>query len=256
MNERSFSQPKYLSVIWLILALIICIGNISTTYILWLSKITREKSELGRVKIHALWNLMCINLAFSLVGLSLFVNMAMLLARNGELSDGLPDVFGFLHTFGFNIAAVGILVNLMDKIYILLRPFEYQTYVKYKSKIPMIIFVCCTLYGLFLAVLPLTRLGNYYQSKYATCLVSWDEEVATRVTVVFNIALFFITVAFIFLNLWLTWRLYTRRRKMGVSVYRHKETLVFVLVVSSLFLICWFPYMVRIGSNLYISGFQ
>ena len=89
---------------------------------------------------------MCINLAFSLVGLSLFVNMAMLLARNGELSDGLPDVFGFLHTFGFNFAAVGILVNLMDKIYILLRPFEYQTYVKYKSKIPILYAAHYTVY--------------------------------------------------------------------------------------------------------------
>ena len=255
MNERDFFQPKYLSVIWLILGLIICIGNISTTYILWLSKINREKSELGR-KIHGLWNLMCINLAFSLVGLSLFVNMAMLLARNGELSDGLPDVFGFLHTFGFNFAAVGILAGLMDRTCNLLKPFEYHSYVRGESKIPMIIFVCCTLYGLFLAVLPLTRLGNYYQSKYATCLVSWDEVVAPRVTIVFNIALFFITVAFIVLNLWLTWKLYTRRREMGVSVYRHKETLVFVLVVSSLFLICWFPYMVRIGSNLYFGRFQ
>lgn len=236
-------QPKYLSVIWLLLGLIICIGNIFTSFILWLSKVNREKSDPGR-KIHGLWNLICMNLAFSLVGLSLLVNMATLLARNNELSDGLCDFFGFLYTFGFNFAVVGILVGLLDKIYNLLKPFKYHSYVRGESNVPIIIFVCCTLYGMFMAIIPLTRLGSYYQSKYAICLIQWHKEAATRVTVFLNLILFLVTAALIIIYLWLMRKVYENRRQMRVSFTRRKETMVFELVVSSLFVTCWCPYMI------------
>lgn len=178
MDEQGLSQPGYVSVIWLILALSIWISNIFTAFVLWRSKISREKSEIERT-IHALWNLICTDVAFSLVGLTLFVSMAVILARDTPLSNGCCDLFGFLHTFSFNFAAFGILVGLIDKSYSLLKPFAYNIYLKGESRVPAIIFVCSTLYGAFLAIIPLTRLGNYHQSEYSTCLITYGEEVAT-----------------------------------------------------------------------------
>ena len=251
MEDRNVSQPRYLSIIWLVFGLSICIGNIFTTYILWLSKISREKSELGR-KIHGLWNVICINLAFSLVGLSLFVSMALLLARNVELSDQSCDIFGFLHSFGFNFAVIGILIGLMENAYQFFKPFEYHAYVKGESNIPLVIFGCCIVYSLFLAIIPLTRLGNYHQLKYATCVLSWDGGTATWVTAMFNLTLFSVIVAFIVLDLRLALKVYENRKRMNVSLLRPRETTVFTLVTSSLFLICWFPYMVRLIHKLYM----
>ena len=126
MVEQDLSQLGYVSVIWLILALIIWISNIFTAFILWRSKISREKSEI-ECTIHSLWNLICTDVAFSLVGLSLFVSMALVLARDTPLSNGCCDVFGFLHTFSFNFAAFGILVGLIERSYNLLKPFAYNS---------------------------------------------------------------------------------------------------------------------------------
>lgn len=243
MDEQGLSQPGYVSVIWLILALSIWISNIFTAFVLWRSKISREKSEIERT-IHALWNLICTDVAFSLVGLTLFVSMAVILARDTPLSNGCCDLFGFLHTFSFNFAAFGILVGLIDKSYSLLKPFAYNIYLKGESRVPAIIFVCSTLYGAFLAIIPLTRLGNYHQSEYSTCLITYGEEVATRVTVVFSCSLFFVMLVFLALNFRQMLKIYKKHRHMNVSVTRHKETLIFMLVISSLFLICWCPYMV------------
>ena len=243
MEERNVSPPKFLSIMWLVLGLSICISNIFTSYMLWLSKISREKSELGR-KIHGLWNVICINLAFSLVGLSLFVSMALLLARNAGLSDPSCDLFGFLHSFGFNFAVIGILIGLVEKAYQFFKPFEYHAYIKGKSNIPLVVFGCCMVYSLFLAIIPLTRLGKYHQLKYATCVVSWDGDTATWVTAIFSLTLFSVNVAFIVLDLWLSLKVYANRKRMNVSLLRPRETSVFTLVTSSLFLICWFPYLI------------
>ena len=243
MEEQDLSQPKYLNVIWLILAVDICIGNILTAFILWRSKISREKCQIERT-IHSLWNLICTDVAFSLVGLNLFFNMAMILARDSPLSSGWCDFFGFLHTFSINFAAFGILVGLTYRTYVLLKPFEYDKFLKSESRIPVIVFVCCTLYGVVLAIMPLTSLGNYYQVEYATCLIAWNEKGATRVTVVFNVTLSFVTLAFLASNLWHILKLYANRRQMNMPVTEPKETLIFVLVNSSLFLICWCPYIV------------
>ena len=249
MEEQILSQPSYLSVIWLILALNIWIANIFTAFILWRSKISREKSEIGRT-LHSLWNLICTDVAFSLVGLNLFVNMTMILARDRPLSSGWCDFFGFLHTFSFNFAAFGILVGIIDRSYNLLKPFKYNIYLKGESRVPAIIFVCSALYGAFLAIVPLTRLGNYYQSEYATCLISYGEKVATRLTVVFNFSLFLAILTFITLYFRQMLKVYAKRRQMNVSVTRRKETLIFGLVISSLFLTCWCPYMVSTEQNL------
>jgi hypothetical protein len=220
---------------------------------LYRTKVSRERAELS-LRIHGQWNLIFTNIAFSLVGLSLFVNMAMLLARNVDLSHKSCDLFGFIHSFGYNFAAGGILVGLMERTYQYLRPFRYNSYVHGESKIPVVIFVCCTVYSLFLAIIPLTRLGNFYHSQYATCLVSWDKEAATRVTVISNLILLCVMVAFFVIDSWLTWKLYENRKRMKVSLFRHKETAIFMLLTSSVFLICYFPYMVRLSLYTNYSG--
>ena len=243
MDEQDLSQPKYLSVTWLTLALCICIGNIFTAFILWRSKMSRERCQIERT-IHSLWNLICIDVAFSLVGLTLFFSMATILARDIPISNGWCGFFGFLHTFGFNFAAFGILGGLIYRIFVLLKPFEYDEFLKSESRIPVIVFVCCVLYGVFLGIMPLTGTGNYYQSEYATCLMSWDEKAATRVTAIFNVILFFVTSAFLASNLWQILKLYANRRRMNMPITERKETLIFVLVNSSLFLTCWCPFIV------------
>ena len=180
----------------------------------------------------------------------MILNMVILLARDGDPSDGQCEFLGFLYTFSFNFAVIEILIAVLEKIHNLLTPFEYHKYTHGESYVPVIIFICCALYGLLLAILPLTNLGNYYQSKYSICLIHWDEERATRVTVVFNVLAFSVIIACIGFYLRLIWKLFAERKRLKVNLYRHKETVVFTLVASSSFLVCWFPNMVRIGHKL------
>ncbi|XP_028394029.1 tachykinin-like peptides receptor 86C [Dendronephthya gigantea] len=253
MDEDNSSQPRYLAAIWLVLGLYIFLTNLFSSYVLWLTKGTREKAELGR-HIHSLWNQICTNIAFSLVGLSLFLTAAILLASN-SFSDRLCGFITFVHAFSFNFAAFGILVQLIDKAYNFLKPFEYRFYCRVESRVPLAIFVCSTLYAIFIAVLPLTTLGTYYQLKYTSiCMMKWEHKRAPLVTVCFSLILQVTTIAFIIFDVQQVWKLYRSRRRLKVPFIRHKETQIFMLVLTSLFSICWCPYIIAMLVSVIPSG--
>lgn len=246
MDDGNSSQPRYLAAIWLVLGLYIFIANLFTSYVLWLTKGTRERAEVGR-HVHSLWNQICTITAFSFVGLSLFLTAAILLAKNNDLPDRFCGLITFVHAFSFNFAAFGIVVLLMDKAYNFLKPFEYRAYCNDESKVPVAIFVCCALYAIFIAVLPLTTLGEYYQPEYtSTCIMKWERELAPQVTVCFSLIILVTTMAFIIFDVQQVWKLYSNRKQLKVSFFRHKETQIFMLVLTSLFFICWCPYIVSI----------
>lgn len=246
-------QPKLLSVTWLILGLTIFTGNIFTSYILWRSKISREKSEIGS-KFHSAWNLICMELAFSLLGLTLVANMATVLATNDELSDGLCNFYGFLHAIGFNFILIAIIVAIINKLYSIISPFRYRVYTKGKSNVPMFIFIGSTLYSLLAAIIPLTSLGYYYQTKYAICLLHWGKDTATRITVILNLIALLTIVYLIILYIRLVMRLHSDRRQLNVPITRRKETMIFQLVISSLIITCWCPYIVSVNLYMYAIG--
>ena len=215
------SQPSYLSSIWLILGLIILIGNISASISVWFAKANRRKS-CPLLKCHSAWNILGIDAAFSTFGLTLTIISVVRLASDGEIiSEAACDVLGFFQTFTYNFAALGVFVVQADRLYGYIKPFDYHVYSKDESKVPLILFICCTVYGGLIASLPLTKMGNYStQTAYTSCLLTWNENSAVRVALSLNIVLLLGTVVVTSANFRQKLTRNRKRREMKVAVTR------------------------------------
>lgn len=240
-------QPQFLSSLWLLLGVLILTGNFFTTTIIWIRKTSREKSKFG-LKCHAAYNVMGINVAYSFVGLTLTITSVVRLAKDGSISEVTCGVLGFFNTLCFHFAAVGVLILQADKLYCLLKPFAYHAYSRTRSNVPVTAFTCCSAYGAILGVLPLATQGNYAsKTTYANCLPSWDHNGAFYTALSFNIILLVVTTLVVFRTLREKLKLIQKRREMRVATSHKKETIIFVLTISSLFVLCWSPSLVSTG---------
>jgi uncharacterized membrane protein YidH (DUF202 family) len=248
------SQPTSLSAIWLLLGIIISIGNGITALFIWLRKAKQEKSKFG-LKCHAAYNVLGIDIAFSFLGVTLAITSIVRLAKDGAHSETACNVFGFFQTFWFYFAVVGVMVLQADKLYCLTKPFRYHVYSRRKSYIPLIVFSCCALYGTIIAVFPLTKQESYSSRTtltYASCLPSWNRNGAFYAGLFLNFIVFFLTIAAICGTLRQKLKLIQKRREMNVATSHANETIIFVLAVSILFVVCWSPNLVS-TSNLVCS---
>ena len=244
-------QPKFLSSLWFLLGVIMLTGNIVTTAIIWLRKSSQEKSKFG-LKCHAAYNVLGINVAYSLVGLTFYALLAITsivrLATDGSISEVTCHVLGFFNTLCFHFAAFGVLVSQADKLYCLLKPFAYHAYSRTRSNVPIIVFACCSAYGTIIAVLPLAKQGNYASKTiYTNCLQSWNYNGAFYTGLSFNIILLILTILAVLKTLREKLKLIEKRREMRVATSHKNETIIFVLTMSSLFVVCWSPSLVSKG---------
>ena len=245
------SQATFLSSVWLILGIVIFLGNIITTAIIWLRKTKQERSKFG-LKCHAAYNLLGVDMGYSFHGLVLTLMSIVRLTKDGRISEGACDVLGFFQAFSFHFAAVGVLVLQTDKFYCLAKPFVYHAYSRSKSTVPLIVVICCIIYGTIIAVLPLTKLGNYSsKTTYTSCMLTWNQSGAFYVGLSLDVILFLLTIVIISGTLRQKLQLIQKRRKMRVATSHPNETIIFVLAVSSLFILCWTPNLVSIQITLF-----
>jgi hypothetical protein len=238
------SQPLFLTSIWLLFGIIISIGNALTAFIIWRRKLTQEKSTFG-LKCHAAYNLLGINIAYSFIGLTLVITSFTRLVKDGEITDTSCNVLGFFHTFSFHFSAFGVMVLQTDKLYCLLKPFAYHSFSRRESTVPKIVLVCCTVYGTILSVLPYIKRRKYAsKTNYTSCLPSWNRNGAFYAGLFLNFILFLFTVVAIIGTLRQRCKIIRKRQKMRVATSHSRETIIFVLAVSSLFLACWSPNLV------------
>lgn len=238
------SPPIYLSTIWFLLGLTIFIGNTMTALLMWRSKVTREKAEIG-VKIYALWNTIAMDIAFAIVGLTLTITSVLRLSSDVELTRRVCDFLGFCHAFSYHFSAMGILITLINKVFCFWKPFVYYRYVRRTSKLPFLAMFSCIIYSLTIGVLPLVTKGEYSQRTiYSTCLLTWNGQTSVRLSGVLNLILIIVISGHIFILFCQKLRLVKNRQRLNVSVFRPDETTIFDLILCSLFVISWMPYMV------------
>ena len=244
MNDSN-TQPRFLAAIWLLLGVIILIGNTITTFIIWRRKVQREKSKFG-LKCHAAWNLIGINATYTFLGLLLIITSMIRLTKSGtSISETTCDIFGFFYSFLFHFAAVGVTLLQVDKLYCLIKPFAYHAFSRRKSKVPLIVLFCCSAYGTIIGVFPLTKLGSYSsKTTYTSCLPSWDKNAEFYTCFFLKFMLFLLTAAASIGILRQKLKIVKKRREMRVATSHPNETIIFVLSVSSLFAICWSPNLV------------
>lgn len=241
---QDVSPNILVNTIWVLLGLLIFVGNTATVFFMWKAKLASEKRQPG-TRNHSMWNLEGINVAYTVVGLTLTTASVVRLSSDGELTRGACDFFGFFLAFFFHFAAVGILFIQINKMFLLWKPFKYYQYVRKRSKVPFIAFVFCLLYGLVNGTFPLVNLGEYSRkTSYSTCLLKWSRELAVKLTGFLNMTLAILIFGFLLVNFCQRWKLVKNRGQMNVPKTRKKETIIYSLVISSLFLICWIPYMV------------
>ena len=244
MNDLK-AQPIFLAAIWLFLGVIILIGNAITMFIIWRRKVQREKSKFG-LKCHAAWNLIGINATYTFYGLILTIVSIIRLTKSGtSISETTCDIFGFFYSFLFHFAAVGVTLLQADKLYCLIKPFAYHAFSRRKSKVPLIVLLCCSAYGTIIGVFPFTKLGRYSsKTTYTSCLLSWDKNAGFYTCFFLNFILFWLIAAASIGILRQKLKIVKKRREMRVATSHSNETIIFVLAVASLFVICWSPNLV------------
>ena len=250
------SQPLFLTTIWLLFAIIVLIGNVITTFIIWRRKISHEKSTFG-LKCHAAFNLLGINIAYSLLGLTLTVTSITRLAKDGDISKTACKVLGFIYAFFFHFAAFGVMTLQTDKLYCLSKPFVCHVFSRRKSKIPLIVLVCCALYGTVMSVLPLIKLGKYCsKTGYTNCLPLWNRNGAFYASFFLKFILFLSILVAILGTVRQKFKTIRKRREMKVATSHSRETIIFVLAVSIFFVVCWSPNLIAMFASIFLNESQ